>query len=182
MVFVQRALLREVLPITMSTTTSSSTTSTTTNNKSNNTAAATKTTSKTTTAKKINRTPEQKILWSLASTSYMMDMFLHVAAGKDLEAFSFEITRKKYYIGLSRLKQAKLIIKKDNMYRLTTLGKLIYQEIVNIGKAVQYSDALEAWDGMKSNFKSQDPDKLKAMAKSMFKDDVWKMISRAEEE
>ena len=134
--------------------------------------------------KKINRTQEQKILWSLASTSYVMDMFLHASAGKDLEAFSFQLTHKEYYTGLSRLKRAKLIAKnrKEQAYRLTTLGKLIHHEIANIRKAVQYSDTFEAWDAMKSNFRSEDPDKLKAIAKTMFKDDVRKMISSAEQQ
>jgi hypothetical protein len=61
-----------------------------------------------------------------------------------------KLTRKQYYSRISELTKAGLIIRKNGMYFLSSLGKVVYEAQMLIGKAVQNYWKLKAIDSIES--------------------------------
>ena len=61
------------------------------------------------------------------------------------------LTRKQYYSRLSGMINSGLIGKKNGKYSITSLGKVVYEAQVLIGKGVQYSSKLVAIDSIEKS-------------------------------
>jgi hypothetical protein len=95
----------------------------------------------------------QEIIYSLASKENLA-LFQMASAGVRYNFFLLEksgISRKQYYKGLKTLKDAGLIRKFNNRYLHTTLGRLVYHEILKIEKFTDHKNEMKMIDVLKDS-------------------------------
>ncbi|MGI0048749.1 MAG: hypothetical protein ACREAW_04345 [Nitrososphaera sp.] len=95
----------------------------------------------------------QEIICSLASKENLA-LFQMASGGVRYNFFLLEksgISRKQYYKGLRTLKDAGLIRKFNNRYLHTTLGRLIYHEILKIEKFADHQNEMKMIDVLKDS-------------------------------
>jgi hypothetical protein len=95
----------------------------------------------------------QAIICSLASKENLA-LFQMASAGVRYNFFLLEksgISRKQYYRGLRILRDAGLIRKFNDRYMHTTLGKLIYHEILKIEKFTDHQNEMKMIDILKDS-------------------------------
>ncbi len=66
----------------------------------------------------------------------LFNSIAHLHGKSDLLISKLGMTRKQFYARMERLSQEKLILKKNGIYHLTTMGKIIYYLQNIMGKAV----------------------------------------------
>lgn len=85
---------------------------------------------------------ENLALFQMASSGIRYNFFFLEKSG---------ISRKKYYQGLRMLKDAGLVRKFGNRYLHTTLGKLVYHEMLKIEKYTHHSNEMKMIDILKDS-------------------------------
>jgi DNA-binding HxlR family transcriptional regulator len=85
---------------------------------------------------------ENLMLFQMASTGFKYNSSLLERLG---------ISRKQYYKGLRALKDAGLIRKFESKYFHTTLGRLIYHELLKIEKYTRYLNEMKIIDVLKDS-------------------------------
>ena len=64
----------------------------------------------------------------------------------------FDLTSKQYYSRISGLMDAGLIKRRNSRYSLTTLGKVVYDAHITIGKALSYYSRLKAIESIEMSY------------------------------
>ena len=72
--------------------------------------------------------------------------------GKPILLKKSNLTSKQYYSRISGLMDAGLIKRHDSRYSLTTLGKLVYDSQMTIGKALSYYSRLKAIESIEMSY------------------------------
>jgi predicted transcriptional regulator len=70
------------------------------------------------------------------------------------------MTKKQYYWKMNQLIDAGLVKKKSDRYLLTSLGKIVYETQILIGKAVEDYWKLKAIDSIRNPFPVDDQKKM----------------------
>jgi hypothetical protein len=94
-----------------------------------------------------------EIIFSLSSRENL-ELFQMASGGVRYNFFLLEksgISRKQYYKGLKTLKDAGLVRKLENRYMHTTLGRLVYHEILKIKKYTDYLNEMKMIDILKDS-------------------------------
>ena len=94
-----------------------------------------------------------EIILSLSSRENL-ELFQMASRGVRYNFFLLErsgISRKQYYKGLKTLKDAGLIRKLEDKYTHTTLGRLVYHEILKIKKYTDYLSEMKMIDVLKDS-------------------------------
>jgi hypothetical protein len=86
---------------------------------------------------------------------------------------------KQFYSSISKLKRAKLIVRRRSNYELTSFGKLVRDAIAQIEIAVSLSLSLKAWDIISSQ---EDIRYKHAILQSLVKDERIRYILLKEKE
>jgi hypothetical protein len=95
----------------------------------------------------------QEIIFSLSSKETLA-LLQMASRGIRYNFFLLEksgISRKQYYKGLKALKEAGLVRKFGNEYLQTTLGRLVYHEILNIEKYAEHLNEMKMIDILKDS-------------------------------
>jgi hypothetical protein len=93
-------------------------------------------------------------LLHVLSDDKVITIFNTIAFGNDIAtipASRLELTRKQYYSRMSAMTDAGLITRRSGRYFLTSLGKVVYQAQILIGKAQQDYWKLKAIDSIESS-------------------------------
>jgi len=93
-------------------------------------------------------------LLRVLSDDKVITIFNTIAFGNDIAtipASRLELTRKQYYLRTSAMTDAGLITRRSGRYFLTSLGKVVYQAQILIGKAQQDYWKLKAIDSIESS-------------------------------
>jgi predicted transcriptional regulator len=69
----------------------------------------------------------------------------------DMLLTNLNLTKKQYYSRISGLVKANLVTKRSGKYFLTTFGKIVYDAVTTIGKAIGEYWKLKAVDTLKSD-------------------------------
>jgi predicted transcriptional regulator len=77
--------------------------------------------------------------------------------GKPILLRKFNLTSKQYYSRISGLMDAGLIKRHNSRYSLTTLGKVVYDAHMIIGKALSYYSRLKAIESIEMSYGSAFP-------------------------
>jgi predicted transcriptional regulator len=79
------------------------------------------------------------------------------------------VSRKQYYVRITKLYAAGLIIRRGREYTLTSFGRLIYWANMDLAKASEYLLKLKAIDMIKTN-KKISPDEYRKLVDSVIDD------------
>ena len=107
------------------------------------------------------------ILKALADPNSLC-MFKDIAEGYERSQRRKSLSTKQFYRSMSKLKQANLIVRRKDNYKLTSLGKLVRDAIAQIEIAVSLSSSLKAWDTIASQDDIQDK---QSILQSLVKDE-----------
>ncbi|MGB8641402.1 MAG: hypothetical protein WCD28_03865 [Nitrososphaeraceae archaeon] len=83
---------------------------------------------------------------------------------------SMGITQSQYYSRLHKMSKMGLVKKENGKYMTTTLGNVVYEAVLMVGKALNYYWALKAIELFLSSSPAADPMEDKSMLTSMLID------------
>jgi predicted transcriptional regulator len=88
------------------------------------------------------------------SDANALNLFNGIATsdGKPILLRKFNLTSKQYYSRISGLMDAGLIKRRNSRYSLTTLGKVVYDSHMIIGKALSYYSRLKAIESIEMSY------------------------------
>lgn len=89
---------------------------------------------------------------------------------------TLELTHKQYYSRGNRLLRTGLITRKQEVYSLTSLGKLIYYAQLKIVRAAEYSWKLKVLDAIASNSRISDDEHKSVIDKLIDAPEMKKLI------
>ncbi len=85
---------------------------------------------------------------------------------------SMGITQSQYYSRLHKMSKMGLVKRENGKYMTTTLGNVVYEAVLMVGKALNYYWALKAIELFLSSSPAADPMKDKSMLTSMLIDSL----------
>lgn len=85
---------------------------------------------------------------------------------------SMGITQSQYYSRLHKMSKMGLVKKENGKYMTTTLGNVVYEAVLMVGKALNYYWALKAIELFLSSSPAADPMEDKSMLTSMLIDSL----------
>ena len=111
---------------------------------------------------------------SALSDDKALILFSTIAIGKcyDFKTLikSMGITQSQYYFRLHKMSNMGLVKRENGNYRVTTLGNVVYEAVLMVGKALNYYWALKAIELFLSSSPAADPMEDKSKLTSMLID------------
>ena len=100
-----------------------------------------------------------------------------IAGGdSDILITRLDVTRKQYYSRISALMKTGLISRKDRQYMLTSLGKIVYDAQLMIGRATNTYWKLKAIDSLETEHKLPADERNKIINTLIDNQDIIKIL------
>jgi hypothetical protein len=100
-----------------------------------------------------------------------------IAGGdSDILITRLDVTRKQYYSRISALMKTGLISRKDRQYMLTSLGKIVYDAQLMIGRATNTYWKLKAIDSLEAEHKLPADERNKIINTLIDNQDIVKIL------
>ena len=100
-----------------------------------------------------------------------------IAGGdSDILITRLDVTRKQYYSRISALMKTGLISRKDRQYMLTSLGKIVYDAQLMIGRATNTYWKLKAIDSIETEHKLPADERNKIINTLLDNQDIVKIL------
>ena len=96
----------------------------------------------------------------------------------DILITRLDVTRKQYYSRISALMKTGLISRKDRQYMLTSLGKIVYDAQLMIGRATNTIWKLKAIDSIETEHKLPADERNKIINTLIDNQDIVKILVR----